>query len=165
MIVIVAGALSLVIVPSVAREHGERQSRTVFKVTRASAALAAAMAVGLAIVGPMAIKLVYGAPFSAAAGPMWILLPGTVAYAGSTTLIQGLYAANRPVSATLAQATGLLVTVPGLLLFLPRGGGILAAAAVSSVAYGCIAGAALVLYCRAMGIGLRGAWRATLLTR
>jgi hypothetical protein len=52
------------------------------------------------------------------------------------------------------QAAGLVVTVVGLLVFLPSGG-ITAAAIVSTVAYGTVFVSALVAYQRATGL----AWR------
>ena len=81
-----------------------------------------------------------------------ILLPGTVLLAASAVLVSGLYAANRPTAATGAQVAGLVVTVVGLLVFLP-GHGIVAAALVSTAAYATVFTTALVAYRRCAGLG------------
>src|SRR5205823_1796002 len=61
-------------------------------------------------------------------------LPGTIALIGTRILNSGLQAVGRPLAASVAQLTGVAVTVAGLLLFLSRYG-IIAAAVTSSVAY------------------------------
>ena len=67
-------------------------------------------------------------------------------------LWSGLYAANRPFTATIAQVAGALVTVVGLLLFL-RVGGVNAAALVTTASYTVVFVAALFLYRRAADLG------------
>ena len=72
--------------------------------------------------------------FDGSVTPLRLLLPGTVLYAGVGVLASGLYAVNRPFTATVAQVAGAVVTVAGLLVFL-REGGVNAADAVTTVSY------------------------------
>jgi O-antigen/teichoic acid export membrane protein len=155
MIAVLAGTLSVLILPSAARHGGERQTRIVLRTMYASAAMAVALAICLAVVGPFAIRLVYGAAFAGSSAPMMVLLPGTVFLATGGILVQGLFAANRPLSGSLAQGAGLAFTLPGLFILLPHGGGIMAAAVVSSVSYFAVFLIAGVLFCRAVDIPLR----------
>ena len=71
-------------------------------------------------------------------------------FAGSSILSAGIYAAERPFTATLTQLLGMAVTVVGLFVFL-RTGGVTAAALVSSAAYATVFVATLVAYKRVSG--------------
>jgi O-antigen/teichoic acid export membrane protein len=127
------GALGTVLLPTVARA-GARGIKTVIRSLHWALALSAALAVGLGALADLVIPLVYGQDFSASALPLRILLPGSVFLAASAVLWSGLLAINRPFTAAVAEVVGLVVTVVGLLIFLP-GNGIVAAAAVSTVSY------------------------------
>jgi O-antigen/teichoic acid export membrane protein len=160
MIMSFAGGLSLIVLPMAARRIGDDQSGLVLATMRASAAIAGAVAILLAAVGPSALRLAYGAAFVDSVTPMRLLLPGTVLFVSAGVLVQGLYATNRPFSASLAQFAGLVVTAPGLLFLLPRGGGIMAAALISTFSYAAVFVVAAVLYCRTVNIPLRSLlWR------
>jgi O-antigen/teichoic acid export membrane protein len=150
VIPIVAGALSTLVLPAAARQ-GRRGVRTVIRSLHATLAVAFALALGLAVLAEPAVTLVYGSSFDGSVSPLRLLLPGTVLYAAASVLWSGLYAANRPFTATLAQAAGALVTVVGLLLFL-RGGGVDAAALVTTASYTVVFVVALVLYRRAVSL-------------
>jgi O-antigen/teichoic acid export membrane protein len=93
---------------------------------------------------------VYGDEFGGAAPTLRVLLPGTVMLAGALILVAGLYAANRPSIATAVQVAGLVVTVAGLLVFLPTGS-IMTAAIVSTAAYGVVFAGALIAFKRVTG--------------
>ena len=108
----------------------------------------------LAFFAPGLIGLVYGDDFRDAAESLRLLLPGAVLFAGASILSAGVYAAGRPFAATLTQLTGVVVTVVGLLVFLPDGG-ITAAALVSTAAYGTVFVATLVAYKRLSGMPWR----------
>ncbi|HYO94521.1 MAG TPA: oligosaccharide flippase family protein [Polyangiaceae bacterium] len=125
----------------------------------ATLAVAGAMAVALAFLARPLLRVVYGDEFADAAEPLLLLLPGSVLFAGSSILSAGIYAANRPFTATLAQLLGMLVTVVGLFVFL-RSGGITAAALVSSAAYGTVFVTTLLVYKSISGLS----WRALLPT-
>jgi O-antigen/teichoic acid export membrane protein len=125
----------------------------------ATALVACAVAVPIAVLASFGVRLVYGPAFAGSVASLRVLLVGAVLYSAAATVCSGLYAINRPFTAGMAQLTAAAFTVAGLLLFLKRGG-ILAAAIVSTVAYGLVLAIALVLYCRATGL----AWRDVVLT-
>jgi O-antigen/teichoic acid export membrane protein len=152
VIPIIAGALSPLVLPAAARQ-GARGVATVIRSLHATIAVALVLAAGLALLAQPAVRLVYGSEFEGSVVPLRLLLPGTVLYAGASVLWSGLYAVNRPFTATVAQVAGAVVTVAGLLLFL-ESGGINAAAVVTTVAYTVVFVAALVLYRRATALRL-----------
>jgi O-antigen/teichoic acid export membrane protein len=144
IVVALSGSLWVIVLP-LATQRGAGSSEVVWRYLRISTAIGAIVAAVLAAVAPFALKVVYGSGFVDAAPALRILLPGSVLFAAAHVLISGLFASNRPFSATLAQGAGAAVTIVGLLIFL-RPGGILAAAIVSSIAYTLVFVAALVLY-------------------
>ena len=136
--------------PAAARQ-GAQGVGIVIRSLHTTLAVAVFLAVGLAVLAEPAITLVYGDAFDDSVMPLRLLLPGTVLYAAASILWSGLYAVNRPFTATVAQVAGALVTVVGLLLFL-RTGGINAAALVTTASYAVVFGAAIILYRRAVEI-------------
>lgn len=152
-----ANALATIVLPAAAAHEVERGRRTVIGSLQAAMVVAALVAAVLAVLARPALELVYGSEFGDAAPSLRVLLPGTVLLAGALILVAGLYAANRPTIATGVQVAGLVVTVVGLLVFLP-GGDIMTAAIVSSVSYAVVFVAALVAYRRVTGVP----WRAFL---
>jgi O-antigen/teichoic acid export membrane protein len=138
-----------VVIPAVSR-HPERSPVKVIGSLWASLGVAAALALGLALLARPVLGLVYGDSFRDAAEPLLLLLPGAVLFAGASILSAGIYAAGRPFTATLAQVLGMVVTVVGLFLFL-RTGGITAAALVSTASYATVFVATLVVYKRVSG--------------
>jgi O-antigen/teichoic acid export membrane protein len=111
----------------------------------ATLAIAGVLALGIAVFARPLLGVVYGAEFRQAAPTLRLILPGAVLFAGSTIVSAGVYAAGRPFIATLAHLFGAAVTVIGLLVFL-RGGGITAAAVISSVSYGTVFVATVAAY-------------------
>lgn len=150
IIVSVSGALSTILMPAAA--HRPESGRSlVIKSLHATFVIGAVLGGGLFLFADTAVRIVYGPEFVESVLPLRILLPGAVVYAAASVFINGLYAENRPFTATLAQALGMAVTVAGLLAFL-RSGGILAAAIVSTVAYFLVFVAAGVLYRHVTGL-------------
>ncbi|MDP8909495.1 MAG: oligosaccharide flippase family protein [Chloroflexota bacterium] len=149
-----AGSVVALVLPAAAR-RAEQGAATVV------ASMYVALAIGLAgalVIGVLAqptLRLLYGAEFEAAAGPLRVLLVGYVLLQPGLVLSQGLNAVNRPFAGSLPHVAGAVVTVVGLLLFL-AGGGIMAAAWVTTAAYAVVAVTALVLYRGAT----RLSWRA-----
>lgn len=156
LVVGLSGALATVVMPAAAH-RGESGRALILHSLHATLAVGVLLAGGLFLFADLAIRLVYGPDFAGSALPLRVLLPGAVLYAAASILLNGLYAENRPFTATVAQSLGMAATVAGLLLFL-RTGGILAAAIVSTVAYALVFAAALLLYRRATGLP----WRAFL---
>jgi O-antigen/teichoic acid export membrane protein len=146
------------LLPAAARDPGRGQLKVVGSLY-ATLVIAGVLALGLAVLARPLLGIVYGDDFRDAAEPLRLLLPGAVLFAGSTIASAGLYAAERPFTATMAQLIGVAVTVVGLLAFL-RTGGITAAALVSSASYATVFVATLVAYRRVTGLP----WRAFLPT-
>lgn len=156
LIVNLSSALATVVMPAATR-RGRSGRDLVLNSLQATFAVGGVLGGGLFLFADIAVGLVYGPAFADSALPLRLLLPGAVLYAAASILLNGLYAENRPFTATLANLLGMVVTVCGLLLFL-RSGGILAAAIVSTVAYALVFVAAATLYRRATGLP----WRAFL---
>lgn len=156
LIVNLSSALATVVMPAATR-RGRSGRDLVLNSLQATFAVGGVLGGGLFLFADIAIGLVYGPSFADSALPLRLLLPGAVLYAAASILLNGLYAENRPFTATLANLLGMAVTLGGLLLFL-RSGGILAASMVSTVAYALVFAAAAALYRRATGLP----WRAFL---
>jgi O-antigen/teichoic acid export membrane protein len=150
IVFLLAGSLALVALP-VATDRGDKGPATIIRSMHATAAIAIALAAVLAVVAGIAVRVVYGRAFAGCVTSLRLLLPGSVLYAMALVLVSGLYAANRPLTAALAQFSGVVITVVGLLLFL-RSGGIEAAAIVSTVAYMVVFVTAAITYRRAVGL-------------
>ncbi len=138
------------VLPAAARDP-ERGPYKVIGSLWASLAIAGLLALALALLAQPLLGLVYGDDFREAAESLRLLLPGAVLFAGASILNAGIYAAGRPFTATLTQVLGMVVTVAGLAIFL-AGGGITAAALVSSASYAAVFLAALIAYKRVSGV-------------
>jgi O-antigen/teichoic acid export membrane protein len=147
----IASALATVILPAAAR-NAHRGVTITLRGLRAALISALVLAVGLAFLCPLAIQVVYGSHYLGGVDAVRLLLPGSVALAGTAVVGQGLLALNKPLSAAASQLIGAAVTVVGLLLVFRFHGGIGGASIVSSVAYtaGLVAG--VFLYARAAGL-------------
>jgi len=148
-----ASNLAGIVLPAAAHDP-ERAPGKVIGALHAALGVGAAFAVVLMVLARPALKLVYGGSFEAAAPALRVLLPGTMLLAGALILVAGLYAANRPSIATAVQSAGLVVTVVGLLVFLP-GGSIMTAAIVSTASYSVVFVAALFAYKRVVDVPWR----------
>jgi O-antigen/teichoic acid export membrane protein len=154
IVVTVGGALSSLVLPASAARAGVAARRTVLYALYATVAVSVILALALGLVSGVAVQFLYGPGFVGSVEPLRIMLPGCVLYAAALVLASGLYAANRPFTAALAQVPGLLVTAIGLPLFL-RAGGIIAAAIISTAAYTAVFIATVILYRRVTGIPWR----------
>jgi O-antigen/teichoic acid export membrane protein len=143
----IAAPLGLLVLPAAARRQHD-QPEIVRRATQAGFIIAVLAGVGLAVIAEPAVVHVYGKSFAGSVTAIWIMLPGYALYVAGYTLWQGLYAAGKPLASLASQLIGAVVTVVGLVLLLPRGGGINAAAAVSTLSYAAVAVASLVMYCR-----------------
>jgi O-antigen/teichoic acid export membrane protein len=145
-----ASTFAGLVLPAAASEP-ERSRIKIIGSLWAVMAIAAVMAVVLGVFAEPLLNLVYGEDFRGAAESLRLLLPGAVLFAGSSILAAGIYAAGRPLTATLTQLLGMAVTVVGLVAFLSTGG-ITAAALVSSASYGAIFVASLLAYKAVSGV-------------
>lgn len=134
MVVALFGSVSMVIFPMTAAadgQHGWRVLERGLRLTLVGGGLAALV---VAITAPWVIPFVYGAEFAAAVPALWLMLPGIVLYAASTTLMASLQGRGTPGRASVAQLGGIAVLLVGLVLTVPTYG-ILAAALMSTLSY------------------------------
>jgi O-antigen/teichoic acid export membrane protein len=153
VVVSISAALAAIVLPAAARDP-ERGVVTVLRSLQATFLIGTVLALGIAAVAEVALRLLYGSAFAQAELALRLLLPGSVCYACAAVLWSGLYALNRPLTAAGSQAVGLVVTIVGLGFFL-RAGGIVAAALVSTASYASVFLTAAVLYRRAAHVSWR----------
>lgn len=149
IITTLVGTVALMVLPVAVRRRDS--ARQVILTLHATLGVAIAIAIPMTILAPFAIRIVYGGEFVASATSLRILLPGTVLQAGTLVLWSGMLAANKPLTVSLAVMPAAVLTVVGLIIFLPSGG-IDAAAIVTSVAYAFEFALLAILYRRTMGI-------------
>ena len=80
--------------------------------------------------GPLLLNVLYGKSYANVNGPLQILAVEAVLSGSITVLAQAFMALNRPGTVTMMQALGLAVTVPLLMILVPRYGVLGAAASV-----------------------------------
>ena len=107
-----------------------------------------------AVTAPWAIPLVFGRSFDSSVLMTQILLAGSVASGAAVVLGAGLMAAGRPILRSLSQGLGALVTVPLLLLLVPRLGG-LGASLATTLTYILLAMTMCFLLSRQSGMHMR----------
>jgi O-antigen/teichoic acid export membrane protein len=150
VVVFIAGLVGAFVLPAASRFR-EAAHSTVVQSLHASLLVGILFAVPLAIFGSVAIRFVYGDAFSDSYALLLLLLPGAVLFAAVPVLIGGINAANRPFTASIPPLVGAVITVLGLLIFLPTGGAT-AAAMVSTLAYTTVFVLALFLYRHVSGL-------------
>ena len=129
-----SGALWWLVLPAAARRP-DKTRETVLASLYATLAVGATFALVLGLAASVAITAVYGEEFKDAAEPLRLMLPGVVLQTTGSMLASGMSGSGRPFASALPSLFGAILTVIGLLIFLPSGG-INAAAIVTSVAYG-----------------------------
>lgn len=133
MVLSLVSSLSTVVFPIVTAA-GEGAPRLVGRALRMTVLFASVLAVVLFVVAPPLVRVVYGSEFTGATTALRILVGGYVFTAGSSIVVAGLMACNKPLAASASQLAALPVTIIGLLLFLEPFG-IEGAAVISTVAY------------------------------
>jgi O-antigen/teichoic acid export membrane protein len=130
-----SGALATVLFPRVAGARSIVAGRREIRHTvRLLAAIAVPLGALMGLAGPWAIPAAFGHAFDKAIHPANILLAGGVILGINYILSNGLRAAGRPGAPVFAEVAGLLVSVVGLPLVLPRWG-IIGAAWISVASY------------------------------
>lgn len=146
---LVSNAMATVLFPRVASDDeaaGVALDRTAF-FSRFSLASTLVLGMLLAVIADPFLRIVYGAEYVPAAVPIWLLLPGIVAFAPVNVLAAHLAGAGRPEVNLAVSGASLVVTVALDLLLIPPFG-MAGAAVASSIAYVTAAVVIVVLYCR-----------------
>jgi O-antigen/teichoic acid export membrane protein len=134
MLVGLFGGLKPIVFAAAARGDEASGTPLVERTVRISVAGSLVLALGLALGGPVLIRLLYGSDFLSAVTPMRLLLPGLVVWTAAGIVASGLNAADRPTKVSISQLLGLAVTIVLLALLLPPFG-IIGAAIASTLAY------------------------------
>jgi O-antigen/teichoic acid export membrane protein len=101
--------------PQVVREMTSRAARM-------STLLTAVAAAGVAFLGPYMLALLYGKEYTVATAVLRILVLESVLSGATLVLSQAFMALERPGVITALQVTGLILTLPLMLIFVPRMG-------------------------------------------
>jgi O-antigen/teichoic acid export membrane protein len=147
---ILANAVALVLLPRLTSATPEEAGRLTPIATRNTMLIASGGAIALAVAAPLLIPAVFGGDFRDSVEPLWLLLPGTVALAGSKVLTSYIFSQGRPLVNTGITAVSLVVTIVADLALIPRFG-VNGAAVASSLAYTAHLAAALFAYSRISG--------------
>jgi O-antigen/teichoic acid export membrane protein len=106
------------------------------------------------VTAPWLVTFLFGSRFTGAVLACRILLPGTLFFGLRQVLYEGARALGKPAVPSYAEGVGTLMTVVGLLLLLPRFG-FVGAAIASTFAYGISLLFIVLMFSRAMDMGLR----------
>ncbi len=127
----------MVMLPGLVRDCAAgRGGRTLATWYRRSLWATVSIGGGLWLASGLLIPRLFGHPFVESVGLMWLLIPASVIWGMNQLMAVGFRSHGRPGVASRAEFIGLAVTVPLLLLVLPRLG-IRGAAATSLLAYSC----------------------------
>jgi O-antigen/teichoic acid export membrane protein len=133
----VAGAFAMMLFPSVSSASDADGRREIWRTLKMNLSITALGIVFLGIAGPVVIPLLFGESFTAAVSPALVLLVGTVLLGSNYVLSDGLRGLGFPLQPSLAEIIGTVVTVIGLIVFVPMFG-IMGAAYVSVLSYGSV---------------------------
>jgi O-antigen/teichoic acid export membrane protein len=147
----ITGAISQVLFPEAA---ARRSWKSVSKAARCTMLVVVTIAVGGIATAPFLVPLLFGNEFSKAVPMAQILFVAGVPLALRLVMGSGLLAAGRPWASSTSQVLALCVTAPGLILLVPRFGGI-GAACTSLAAYSTACTFSYRQARRASGLGLR----------
>ena len=110
----------MVLFPRAAGKSAEQIRETVGLCVRVSSYVTLASAVGTALIGPTLIRLLYGPSYLTALTALRILLIEIVLQGGVSIMAQAFLALGRPGIVTILQATGLSISIPLMLVLIPR---------------------------------------------
>ena len=89
---------------------------------RASTLVTAAFGVPVCVAGPLMLRLLYGSEYVAAVGALRILVLEVILSGATFVLAQAFMALDRPGVVTILQAIGLSLSIPMMLVLIPRYG-------------------------------------------
>lgn len=145
---LVAGAIATAVTAPVVHETEERARELIARSARRALLLTGAVAVVVALAAPVLVPLLFGEDFSDSVRPLWVLLPGVVAYAPVTVLVVYLSVRRgRPRLSLAVSVVALVVTTATALAFIPLWG-TTGAAAASTIGYAAGGALAWVFFAR-----------------
>lgn len=138
---LVAGALATAVTAPAVHETERRAAQLIARSGLRALLLTAGVAVVVAAAAPFLIPVLFGDDFSDSVEPLWVLLPGVVAYAPVTVLVVYLSVRRgRPRLSLAVSVVAMVVTTASAFAFIPSWG-TTGAALASTLGY--IAGGAL----------------------
>lgn len=145
----VANSATSFLFPAVARVGSS--NRLTVDVIRGIIVVVVVMSIGLAVVGPVLLPVVFGSPYDTGYPALLVLLLASIPLSYGRLLSGDIKGRGRPGLVSLASMVGVPITIIGDLLLVPRFG-IVAAAVVSLVAYGTTAVTLALVYRLVSGI-------------
>ncbi len=119
VLTVAQGAVSTVLFPSIAARDVDSVVDMVARAVRVTTVMNAAGAVGIALVGPSLLLLLYGNRFNAAVTPFLILLLEAVVTSAARTLAQAFSGSGRPAAVTALELAGVAASVTAMLTLVP----------------------------------------------
>lgn len=151
-----SGALAGALLPEVAGSRGGEQAEFLLSRTlRLTVYTNVLVLIPLWLAAPLILRVLFGANFVPATGAFRWLLVAAVIWSASTIVISGLQGFGYPGLSTIARFLSAAVTVPALLILIPRMG-IEGAAIASLIGYSVMLIVALVALVRRRQLGF---WR------
>jgi O-antigen/teichoic acid export membrane protein len=135
MLLLVPGMLGPVVFSRLGRSDAEGGRQHALKAVAVCMAVVLPAGILLTLLAPRIVLVVYGAPFTPAGELLQVLAPAAVLLGLGNLFSDVLRGSGRPLVPTYAMLAGLVVTIPGLIVALPRWG-VWGAAWVSLIAYG-----------------------------
>lgn len=130
VLVVAHGSIVTVLLPRALSLDESDAFNLIGRATRISLALTGAAGVGLALFAPVLVPRLYGAGFWPSVGVVQILSLEAVLSGAVYVLAQGFMISGQPTAVSTVQAVGLALTVPLMLLLMPRFGLLGAASAL-----------------------------------
>jgi len=154
MVISLFGSVAMVIFPVAAAGDTAEAGRILERGLRLTLYGGGPAVVAMAVVAPWLVPFAYGDEFAASVTPLWLMLPGVLLCSASFVLTAGLQGRGHPGRASLIQLTSVILLPIGVVLTVPRHG-ILAAAVMSSLAYGLVFLLSHALLARSGALSLR----------
>ena len=147
------GAVGTIMLARTPRLNSEEANESTPRICRNTIFLTLLAAVLLFGFGKTIINLLFGASFLPALKPMWILLPGIVAFSINKVLCNELIGRGKPLIGAIAATVSLIINIPLNILLIPMWG-ISGAAFASTVSYSVCSIVPLIAFMRISRNGL-----------
>lgn len=122
MMGIIHQGVAAVLFPKAVALDAEQMVSLTGRAVRISTACTAVCGFGVALVGPAVLSLLYGREYSGAAAVLNVLILEMIVSGSTLVLTRAHMALGRPGFVTFLQSTGLVLSIPMLLVFVPRWG-------------------------------------------
>ena len=155
-------AVSTVLLPRLAQLSTDEAKRKILTplIARWVLFITLLAALVVALVAEGLIRFIFGAEYSGALLPLWILLPGIVSLAAARVLANDIAARGRPEWNMYTSVVVVLVNIAGNVILIPPYG-LTGAAAATTLAYALTLTLTLMIYCRFSG----NRWRESVFVR